>query len=77
MNRRDALRSIAGGLAAATIGTPPGARSAGRAGKSRLGIAQFSYIARLRADRSAKSRKRLSDTLNFIDHCQKVGAGGI
>jgi sugar phosphate isomerase/epimerase len=77
MNRRDVLRSIAGGLTAATIGDLTRVYGAGRSGKSRLGIAQFSYSARLRADRSAVAKDRLSDPLNFIDHCHKVGAGGI
>jgi len=77
MNRRDVLRSIAGGLTAATIGDLTRVYGAGRGGKSRLGIAQFSYSARLRADRSATVKKRLADPLNFIDHCHKVGAGGI
>ncbi|MHC4363666.1 MAG: apurinic/apyrimidinic endonuclease family protein, partial [Planctomycetota bacterium] len=77
MDRRDVLRSIAGGLAAATIGDLTTAYGAGRRGKSRLGIAQFSYSARLRSDRSEQAKKRLSDPLNFIDHCHKVGAGGV
>lgn len=77
MNRRDVLRSIAGGLTAATIGDLTGVYGAGGSGKSRLGIAQFSYSARLRADRSRSARDRLSGPLNFIDHCHKVGAGGI
>jgi sugar phosphate isomerase/epimerase len=77
MDRRDVLRSIAGGLAAATTGNLATAYGARQDGKSRLGIAQFSYSARLRADRSAKPRDRLSDPLNFIDHCRMVGAGGI
>jgi len=45
--------------------------------ESRLGIAQFSYSARLRSDRSSQAQGRLADPLNFIDHCHKVGAGGI
>ena len=77
MNRRDVLHSIAGGLTAATIGDLTRVYGAGRAGKFRLGIAQFSYSARLRADRSAQAQDRLADPLNFIDHCHKVGAGGI
>jgi sugar phosphate isomerase/epimerase len=77
MDRRDVLRSIAGGLTMATIGDLTRVSGAGRAGKSRLGIAQFSYSARLRADRSAAVKKGLSDPLNFIDHCHKVGAGGV
>ena len=77
MDRRDVLRSIVGGLAAATIGDPARVFGAGRGGKSRLGIAQFSYSARLKTDRSKRSSAPLSDPLNFIDHCHKVGAGGI
>ncbi len=77
MNRRDLLRSIAGGLMATTIGDLTRVYGAGRVRGSRLGIAQFSYSARLRADRSAQVKDRLADPLNFIDHCHKVGAGGI
>jgi sugar phosphate isomerase/epimerase len=77
MNRRDVIRSIAGGLAVAKVGELTSLYGAGQGGKSRLGIAQFSYSARLRANRAAKSEKRLSEPLNFIDHCHKVGAGGV
>lgn len=77
MDRRDVLRSIAGGFAAATIVDLKRAYGTGQSSKSQLGIAQFSYSARLRADRSAKSKGRLSDPLNFIDHCHKAGAGGV
>lgn len=77
MNRRDVLRSIAGAMTVATIGELTRTYGAGRVIQSRLGIAQFSYSARLRADRSSRSEKPLSDPLNFIDHCHKVGAGGI
>jgi sugar phosphate isomerase/epimerase len=76
MDRRDALHLIAGGLTAGTIGDLARVYAGGRGGRSRLGIAQFSYSARLKADRSTRSTKSLSDPLNFIDHCHKVGAGG-
>jgi sugar phosphate isomerase/epimerase len=77
MDRRDVLCSIAGGLAAATVGDLTRVYSAGQAGKSRLGIAQFSYSIRLRADRSRQAKKRLADPLNFLEHCHKIGAGGV
>jgi sugar phosphate isomerase/epimerase len=64
-------------MTVATIGELTRTYGAGRVSQSRLGIAQFSYSARLRADRSSRSEKPLSDPLNFIDHCHKVGAGGI
>ena len=75
MDRRDVLRSIAGGLAAATIGDLTTAYGAERGGKSKLGVAQFSYSALLRADRAAKSKKRLSDPLNFIDRLTLIRFG--
>ncbi|KPK39628.1 MAG: hypothetical protein AMJ65_11290 [Phycisphaerae bacterium SG8_4] len=53
------------------------AYGAGRVTEFGLGIAQFSYSARLRADRSAPAKDRLADPLNFIDYCHKLGAGGI
>jgi len=39
--------------------------------KTQLGIDDFSYNIRLRAER------QLRDPLNFLDHCHKVGAGGV
>jgi len=77
MDRRDVLRSIAGGLTAATIGDLTRVYGAARVTESGLGIAHFSYSARLRADRSAQAKDRLAEPLNFIDHCHKVGAGGM
>ena len=77
MDRRDALHLIAGGLTAATIGDLTLVYGGGRDGKSRLGIAQFSYSARLKADRSKQSTESLSDPLNFIEHCHNIGAGGV
>lgn len=77
MNRRDVIRSIAGGLTLARFGDLTRLYGAGQGDQSRLGIAQFSYSARLRTNRAAKPGKRLSEPLNFIDHCHKVGAGGV
>jgi len=77
MDRRDLIRSIAGGLTVAKFGDLTRLYGAGQGDKSRLGIAQFSYSARLRANRAVKSEKQLSEPLNFIDHCHKVGAGGV
>ncbi|UCG58608.1 MAG: sugar phosphate isomerase/epimerase [Phycisphaerales bacterium] len=77
MNRRDVLHSIAGGLAAATIGDLPIVCGAGQARRSRLGVAQFSYNIRLRAERSGRVKGRLADPLNFLDHCRNIGAGGV
>ncbi len=77
MNRREILCSIAGGLAAATIGDLGRIYSAEQAKRYKLGIADFSYNIRLRAERTGRMKGKLGDPLNFLDHCHKVGAGGI
>lgn len=45
--------------------------------KKRLGIVSYSYHLRLSADRSKVETPGFSDPLVFLDHCQKIGAGGI
>ncbi len=77
MNRREVLFSIAGGLTAATVGDLTRAYGTGQAGKSRLGIADFSYNIRLKAERSSRAKGSLGDPLNFLDHCNNIGAGGV
>jgi sugar phosphate isomerase/epimerase len=77
MNRREVLFSIAGGLAAANTVQLTRVLGAGQASKSRLGIANFSYNIRLRAERSRRIKGGLSDPLNFLEHCNNIGAGGI
>jgi len=77
MNRREVLYSIAGGLAAATIGDPGRIYGVEQAKRSQLGIADFSYNIRLRAERTGRMKGKLADPLNFLDHCHKIGAGGV
>ena len=77
MNRREMLFSIAGGMAAATVGNLTKVYGAGQTRKSQLGIADFSYNIRLRAERSRRAKGSLSDPLNFLEHCNNIGAGGV
>jgi sugar phosphate isomerase/epimerase len=77
MNRREALCSIAGGLAAVTVGDMAMVYGAKRSKRKRLGIAQFSYNIRLGAERSGHVKGQLADPMNFLDHCHKIGAGGV
>jgi len=77
MNRREVLRSIAGGLAVAAIGDLPKTCGAEQTRRRRLGIADFSYNIRLRAERTGRMKGRLDDPLNFLDHCHNIGAGGV
>lgn len=75
MNRRDMLFSVAGGLTAACL-NPSHLLAHTAAQRTRLGIAQFSFANRLRAER-AKQQEILADPLNFLEHCHNIGAGGI
>jgi sugar phosphate isomerase/epimerase len=76
MNRREVLYSIAGGFAIVTIGGACRIYDTEKVRKSRLGIADFSFNIRLRAERTGKMKGNLGDPLNFLDHCHKIGAGG-
>lgn len=77
MNRRELLYSIAGGFAAATFGCTGRINGTEKVKKSRLGIADFSFNIRLRAERTGQMKGNLGDPLNFLDHCHNIGAGGI
>lgn len=77
MNRREVLYSIAGGLAAAAVGDWSTVYGAGHGKRKRLGIAQFSYNIRLRAERTGRVKGRLAEPMDFLDHCHRIGAGGI
>jgi len=77
MNRRELLYSIAGSFAAATIGGSCRIYDTEKVKKSWLGIADFSFNNRLRAERSGQMKGNLGDPLNFLDHCHNIGAGGI
>ena len=67
--RRTFLRACLGAAAAATV---PGAET-----KYRMGIGTASYSQRGRADRGVEAAKRFTETLNFLEHCRQLGAGGI
>jgi hypothetical protein len=71
MNRREALFSIMGGVTTSLLRAPLRAAESTRPKKTQLGIADFSYNIRLRSER------QLRDPLSFLDHCHKVGAGGV
>jgi len=71
MNRREVLLSIAAGIGASMLRAPARALGSARPKKTQLGIDDFSYNIRLRAER------QLRDPLNFLDHCHQIGAGGV
>lgn len=77
MNRRQFLLSTAGGLMASVVArTGRSARSASPI-RSKLGIDDFSYHVRSRAQRAGQITSRLGDPLEFLRHCHGIGAGGM
>ena len=70
MNRREALYSIAGGIAASMLGPSVLRAGASTVKKSKMGIDTFSYNIRFSSDR------QLRDPLNLLEHCHQIGAGG-
>lgn len=77
MNRREALHTIAAGVAAAAIANRSTAFGAARARKKRLGIDRFSYNIRGGAERSGSVPALIRDPFDFLKHSHDIGAGGI
>jgi len=89
MNRREMLFSMAGGLVTASLVRSDAVRrslenaltgtlrTAGRIGSGRLGIADFSYNVRMRAERSTGVKGGLAEPLVLLEHCHEIGAGGV
>ncbi len=69
-NRREFL-SVAVAYAAAQSSTAHGAQA------YRMGVGTASYMQRAYADRETRSETPFSETLQFLDHCHKLGAAGI
>jgi sugar phosphate isomerase/epimerase len=44
--------------------------------RKRLGVVQYSFALRLAAERAA-GKTGLADPLSFLEHCHKLGAGGV
>ena len=76
INRRHFLLSVAGGLAAGMAG-PSQIAGARELPRSTLGIADYSFNVRNKAERSGQVPKPLDDPLDFLKYCQGLGAGGV
>jgi 3-oxoisoapionate decarboxylase len=68
MNRREMLLASAAGALNVLAADPPA--------RSKMGVVIHSYPIRQAAERERKTPP-LSDPLNFIDHCNMIGAGGV
>ena len=77
MNRREALFSMAGGIAISMLKPRAGASESAGPEKTRLGIDDFSYNIRSRAEQAGYTPKMTHDPLTFLKYCHSIGAGGL
>jgi sugar phosphate isomerase/epimerase len=70
LNRREVMASMAAAWGASVL-------SSSSAEKSRMGVAEFSFAFRLRTERVEGKEDGLADPLCFLEHCHRIGAGGI
>jgi 3-oxoisoapionate decarboxylase len=75
LTRRDALTSIAGGLAAGTFATP--VRSSEQRTRSALGLVVYNCARRRQWLSEEDSAFDLYEPLTFLKHCHDLGAGGM
>ncbi len=93
MKRRKILCTLGGGLGAVAVrgrsgltassgGTPSTATDSDfqfswSETRSSIGIADFSFQLRHAAERKQPASERLSNPVNFLEHCRRLGAGGV
>ncbi len=77
MNRREVLRSMAGGLAASLLASPGRLRGGDAPKRTQLGIVVYVFGIRQKAEQGGGRRKPLSDPVTFLEHCRQFGAGGV
>ena len=75
MTRRKMLGTLAGltpllGAATALLG-------AENASRKRLGVCAYSYNIHFRAARDGHPKVRFKDTIEFVEYCHQLGAGGV
>jgi len=76
MNRREMLGTLAGATSAALLGGAARARAAEAPERCSLGVCIYCLGFRNRFERE-QGRTDFFDPVNFLDHCHKLGAGGI
>jgi len=77
IGRRDLLRAAAGGLSASFLAAPVRMFGAAPETKTGLGIVIYCCGLRQKALRAAGQENPLADPLGFLEHCRRLGAGGI
>ncbi len=64
-------------MAASMLGTPTWAADPAMPQKTKLGIDEFSYSIRSRAEKAGYTPSVTQDPLTFLKHCHSIGAGGV
>jgi len=77
VNRRKVLLAIGGGVAASMLRAPAWAGEPAIPHRTRLGIDDFSYNIRSRAEKAGYTPKVTHDPLIFLKYCHSIGAGGL
>ena len=77
MNRREVLFSIGGGIAASMLRGPAWATELEIPKRTKLGIDDFSYNIRSRAEQAGYTPRVTHDPLTFLKYCHSIGAGGL
>jgi len=77
MNRREMLLSIGGGIAASMLSAPAWASESSTPKKTKLGVDDFSYNIRSRAEKAGYTPRITQDPLTFLKYCHSIGAGGL
>jgi sugar phosphate isomerase/epimerase len=73
LTRRQMLGALAAG--AATLASSPRVFADGE--KKRLGLADFSYIVRMKKDNRSEKFPRFASTLDMLEHLHELGYGGL
>ncbi len=77
MYRRDWLRLIAGSCAAASMPWSAKAWPAEPPGRTGVGLVTYCCGLRQKAEKRKDPNRDLLDPLTFLEHCRRLGAGGI
>ena len=77
MQRRDALKTIAGGLAATALGPASAALGQENDKRTALGIVIYALGLERQAQKRRDPTADLFEPIRFLDYCGQLGAGGV
>lgn len=77
LNRRAMLLASAGGFSACCLGGPKRLLGSTPAKKTQLGVCIHCYMIRPTTGKPGGKDGGFADPLNFLEHCHRLGAGGV